>query len=493
MKRILTSCVFLLAGFAAAQAQNYQTGKRTSNFTDPARANRQVSTDLYYPADVAGNNVPIAAGTVQFPVVVFGHGFVIGTSSYERLADSLTKYGYIAAFPSTEGGILPSHDNFGKDISFLSTAIIAAGNNASSFLYQRVIPKAAVGGHSMGGGCSFLAAATGNPAIQAIFNFAAAETNPSSTSAASSVNKPALIFSGSNDCIVPASTQLAMYNNVTAVCKTYINVTNATHCQFADNNFTCSLGQITTGCNSSSITVGTLYTKITSLLIPFLDNYLKDDCERGTDFLNTYNSITGVTKLNTCNTFPSCGVVPVTLIDFSGTLTGKEVQLKWNTAAEYLFSYYELEKSADGTRFSPFIKVLPKGGPSTTAAYNAIDAYPYPGSSFYRLKMMNADGRFTYSNIIRIKTTKKDMALTGMYPNPVKTRVNLELYAGKEQKVKVRIFSILGQPVLNTAINLLKGVNEYELGLTELSPGVYFIQLVNDQNIVIQSARIVKQ
>ena len=61
-------------------AQNFQSGKTSISFTDISR-NRQIPTDIYYPANTAGNNVPIASGNTKFPVVVFGHGF----SSYIRI------------------------------------------------------------------------------------------------------------------------------------------------------------------------------------------------------------------------------------------------------------------------------------------------------------------------------------------------------------------------------------------------------------------------
>lgn len=109
---ILTLCLF------TAGAQSFLTGKRSITFIDNNRSNRAVATDLYYPANTAGNNVPLASGAEKFPVVVFGHGFLIGNASYNWLADSLVKYGYIVALPSTESGISPNHGNFGEDLAF---------------------------------------------------------------------------------------------------------------------------------------------------------------------------------------------------------------------------------------------------------------------------------------------------------------------------------------------------------------------------------------
>lgn len=178
----------------------------------------------------------------------------------------------------------------------------------------------------MGGGCSFLAA-SGNPAINAIFNFAAAEINPSAINAASSVTAPALIFSGSSDCIVPGNTQKSMYNNLQGACKNYIDMNGAVHCQFANNNGTCVFGHELSGCNSSSVTPAIVFNKVTSLLIPFLDFYLKDNCTAADIFISTFSNITGVSKMQSCSALPSCGPLPLLVSGFYGKYIDDAVTL----------------------------------------------------------------------------------------------------------------------------------------------------------------------
>ena len=282
-------------------AQAYQTGRKSIAVIDTSGAGRQMTTELFYPANSAGSNVPVAAGITKFPLVVFGHGFVIPYSSYAWLADSLVKNGYIVAFPTTESTLSPNHERFGKDLAFLCQNIPHLNDSANSFLFGRITNRSAVGGHSMGGGCSFLA--TGyNPGINAIFNFSAAETNPSAKNAALQSRLPALIFAGSRDCIVPDSNQLRMYSNVPYSCKSFINITNALHCHFANNDGTCATGQFFSGCNSSSITAIVVFEKTISLLVPFLDYYLKDSCSSKTIFDTRFTLITGVTKERSCVT-----------------------------------------------------------------------------------------------------------------------------------------------------------------------------------------------
>lgn len=120
-------------------AQPFLIGKRTLTFNDPSRNNRSIPAEIYYPANTAGTNVPVAgnAGDV-FPVLVFGHGFVMSWDAYENIWNALVPEGYIMAFPKTETGFAPSHTEFAKDIAFLVTALQDEGQNSSSPFYQKI-------------------------------------------------------------------------------------------------------------------------------------------------------------------------------------------------------------------------------------------------------------------------------------------------------------------------------------------------------------------
>ncbi|MEO7046642.1 MAG: T9SS type A sorting domain-containing protein [Ferruginibacter sp.] len=489
MKKISTLILLFFVGLTT-QAQNYPVGHRSVTFTDNAR-NRAVPTDLYYPAAVSGDNTAVVAGTTAFPVVVFGHGFLIPGSAYQWLADSLVKQGFIVAFPNTEGGILPSHTNFGNDLYFLSTYITSLNDSASSFLYQRVIKKAAIGGHSMGGGASLLAVAGNKPAVDAVFNFSAAETNPSATAAAALDQKPALIFSGSQDCIAAPSVQLGMYNNIPA-CKTYINIAGATHCQFANNNFICAAGQLVSGCNSSPITASTVFNKTITLLVPFLNYYLKTDCASGDLFVNAYNTATDVTKQRSCAPFPSCGPLPVTLVSFTGQLSGSKVNLAWKTATEFNIKEFVVERSSDGITFSQLNTQSAQFNNGSGGDYTTFDNYPYSNYNFYRLKTVDKDGTVSYSATIKIKTAGKSNAITQLYPNPVSDVLHIQMQANSRLQVSFIIFDVAGKQVATQQNSLASGLNDLQINCNGLAKGTYILQARDANGNSIGNFKIVK-
>jgi len=162
--------------FITSWAQSFQVGHKQQTFVDASRSNRSITAEIYYPSAAAGDNVAIASG--EFPVLVFGHGFVMVWSAYSPEWNTIVPSGYIMVFPTTETGIFPSHTNFGKDIAYLVGAMKAEGTTASSTFFGAVSNTSAVMGHSMGGGSAFLSVQY-DTRITALETLAAANTNTS--------------------------------------------------------------------------------------------------------------------------------------------------------------------------------------------------------------------------------------------------------------------------------------------------------------------------
>lgn len=297
--RIAISTLLVFFSCNVLWAQTFSTGHTTITFTDATRNNRSIPAEVYYPADADGENVPLATQGGTFPVVVFGHGFVMVWSAYENIWTPLTENGFIAVFPTTESGFSPNHTEFGKDIAFLVTAMQGEGNNASSPFFGRVDYTSAVMGHSMGGGSSFLAMQY-NPNITAVVNLAAAETNPSAIAACGAITQHALVIAGGNDCVTPpTANQLAMYNALGSNCKVYVSIDGASHCQFANSNFNCTFGELT--CTpAAAISRATQHSIVNSLIVPWLKFELENDCTAGLAFELLVTNPTGFTAQKNC-------------------------------------------------------------------------------------------------------------------------------------------------------------------------------------------------
>jgi pimeloyl-ACP methyl ester carboxylesterase len=314
MKIVFSLLVFILVLNVGAQ---YQVGHTTITFNDPARtggfgsgggSGRQIQTEIYYPASTAGDNVAVASG--QFPVITFGHGFAMSWDAYTNIWQHYAARGYVLAFPRTEGGLIPgpSHGDFGTDLKQVSDKMLGLNANAGSIFNGKILQKAAIMGHSMGGGASFLAAAN-NTNIETVIGLAPAETNPSAITAASNVSVPALVFSGSADGVTPpADHHIPIYQGFTSTCKSFVSITGGAHCYYANSNFNCDFGESTSSPNIS-ITRAEQQTAVYSVLDPWLDFKLKGVCQSYAAFLLAIESTPGTVNETICPALPTVTIV----------------------------------------------------------------------------------------------------------------------------------------------------------------------------------------
>ena len=355
--------VYLITLFAifsgTIYSQSFPVGHRTMNFTDVSRNNRQVTTEVYYPATIAGENTATAPG--QFPVIVFGHGFQMGYDSYTYLKNAMVPDGYLVVFATTETSLAPSHAEFGADLAFLVVQMKAEGSNPASPFYNHVDSTSAIMGHALGGGASFLGCKN-NTTPTVMVTWAAAETNPSAISAARLVTIPALVFSADKDCVTPpASNQVPMYDSLASSCKVFINIKGGGHCYFADANFICSLGEV--GCPPFAITREQQHSATLDFTRMYLAKYLKGDATAWIAFNDslavspriTYKKSCTTTSIDPGQTGPMPRIIPNPV---TGTAMLDGLPSYENVASLRLFDCFGKELQVAGCRLNSAGKVV---------------------------------------------------------------------------------------------------------------------------------------
>lgn len=173
--------------------------------------------------------------------------------------------------------------------------------------------------------------------------------------------------------------------------------------------------------------------------------------------------------------------LPVELLEFNAERINEKVYLTWTTLSEENNQKYILEKSVDAENFKPFHETKGAGYSNERRDYNATDNNPGNDRIYYRLKQIDFDGNYSFSEIIEVKGT--NLSEIKFYPNPVKENGTLSFNLINSGEVVVRIFNYTGQKVLEKTGSGRVGQNEMILQTGSLPDGIYSIQLSESTTI----------
>lgn len=183
--------------------------------------------------------------------------------------------------------------------------------------------------------------------------------------------------------------------------------------------------------------------------------------------------------------------LPITLLKFEATAGQNDILLNWRTTGEIHFQGFELERSTDLQHFNKIAYL-----PSTSTSAEEQNLYEYIDKEisvnqvyYYRLKQINTDGSFTYSNI-RSAEIRAENQLLSLYPNPTYNgRINLDINMSAEDKLTFELRSIQGHLLEKGTSPLHKGSNSIKFDFSSLSNATYILIL----NIEKQRRRIIKK
>ncbi len=179
--------------------------------------------------------------------------------------------------------------------------------------------------------------------------------------------------------------------------------------------------------------------------------------------------------------------VPVELFSFRASIVGNSIALSWQTATELNNSGFEIERKQVGSQQSSVgnqewsVTVFIPGFGTTTESknYYFIDENLSAGKYQYRLKQIDFDGTFEYSNAIEVEiTTPTEFSLEQNYPNPFNPATTIAFSLPKTGFTSLKVYDILGNEV-TTLVNEVKDAGVYKLQFdgSNLASGMYIYQL----------------
>ena len=215
--------------------------------------------------------------------------------------------------------------------------------------------------------------------------------------------------------------------------------------------------------------------------------YLAD---RGSDVTNTLAQFYGGSLLvNDGNGYSGSSYVlinnialPVKLSSFNVIAKNNTALLTWSVEnQDATSSHFEIERSTNGTDFSQVGTVAVT--PSSEASYSFNDnGFNLSGTVYYRLKMVDKDGQFAYSDIKSVQFANKTFEVS-LYPNPLRNLTKLNVTLDQSQEIKVSVNDAVGNVVKQIEIKGQKGLNEKAIDLSTVPAGSYIIRIQAGDNM----------
>jgi hypothetical protein len=172
--------------------------------------------------------------------------------------------------------------------------------------------------------------------------------------------------------------------------------------------------------------------------------------------------------------------LPVTLISFTGSISYCITTLKWVTAEEMDFDYFELQSSNDDSAFIALGRIIPKG---SNSSYTYIVGNNGTVRVLYRLRMVDLDGREKYSRVVSLNPMCEGSEIVG-YPNPVKNSVTISGFASGS---RLRLMNATGQ----TLSDVVASGRSEDIDMSKVRAGAYVVQVMQGDRII-KSLKFIK-
>ncbi|MCC6282219.1 MAG: T9SS type A sorting domain-containing protein [Saprospiraceae bacterium] len=205
------------------------------------------------------------------------------------------------------------------------------------------------------------------------------------------------------------------------------------------------------------------------------------DSGSGTHFNNASGS-------NFKMTFTTSAVLPVELTKFTASATNNNINLAWETASEHDNHFFEVQHATDGRNWRSIDRVFSQNGNAQyNQSYSFVDRRPATGSNYYRLRQVDIDGNFSFSNVVQVRLGL--VPEVHVSPNPAGETVWLTLETTDlETDSQVQILDAYGRLLREWQFSDLNTQQAIPLDLSGLPAGLLFVRVDG-----LEAKRLLKQ
>jgi hypothetical protein len=201
--------------------------------------------------------------------------------------------------------------------------------------------------------------------------------------------------------------------------------------------------------------------------------------------LNTSSGCDPITicPLLFCNTALCSTILPIELLSFESNCIDNATKLKWITLTELNNSHFVVEKSSDGINFEQLTTIAGAGNSSLQIEYSFIDDQTSNELSYYRLKQVDFDSKYSYSSIVVSDCYTNQ---TNIYNNSTNKTLHID-FQKLNNNSNALIFNGIGQIIHEFQINSLKNI----VDMSNYPSGIYHVYILSQNESPI-SKKIIK-
>jgi len=176
------------------------------------------------------------------------------------------------------------------------------------------------------------------------------------------------------------------------------------------------------------------------------------------------------------------GALPLTLLSFSGNYANDQVNLFWTTTEEKNVSHFEIERSADGIRFNDIGNLPIQNTTASEYHYNYIVNGRLQVPTYFRLKIVDIDGKYEYSRVLMIKPAAQSGVVLKALPNPFAQQLYMQYHAPQSGRINMRIMDAGGVLVYQRVLPVITGENLLPVKESATwASGHYFIRVLDER------------
>lgn len=205
--------------------------------------------------------------------------------------------------------------------------------------------------------------------------------------------------------------------------------------------------------------------------------------------VTTFGNVTSFSPFTLASTTTN-NPLPVELLEFNAIKDNENVLVYWSTASEINSNYFIIQKTEDLNNWKDVTHVDAQGISNIEVQYSDYDFSPYNSVSYYRLKQVDLDGAYTFSNIAMVNFNQNSELSYNIYPNPTSNVINVSFQ--EKKNYKVTLSNSIGQNINLTPISIFSA-EKITVNTTELAKGIYYLTISNKESLLYNLEKIIIQ